>query len=192
MRHLKLEGKIIIFQTLAISKVAFLSLISKVLTEVISDPERIENTFLWPSQPKIKNETYALTLSLIVWKKHTEKNIQKKIISLHCAWVRRLYGDPFYEWKVIPLELIEKSFGSHFKFHSNLLFNVSCFNHLPSLYQDIFCNWKNIYLNKSRNSTMHLCQYLWFNKFIIVDNSFINFTNFSAKDINLVVSDLVN
>ena len=79
MRHLKLEGKIIIFQTLAISKVAFLSLISKVLTEVISDPERIENTFLWPSQPKIKNETLCSDFKLdrlkkTHRKKYTEKN----------------------------------------------------------------------------------------------------------------------
>ena len=31
----------------------------------------------------------------------------------------------------------------------------------------------------------------WFNKFIIVDNSYVNFINFSAKNINFV-SDLVN
>ena len=50
-----------------------------------------------------------------------------------------------------------------------------------------------IYIStKAETPRCILCQYLWFNKFIIVDNSFINFTNFSAKDINLVVSDLVN
>ena len=40
-----------------------------------------------------------------------------------------------------------------------------------------------------------LSQYLWFNKFIVVDNSIVNsnvnFINFSAKNINFV-SDLVN
>ena len=36
-----------------------------------------------------------------------------------------------------------------------------------------------------------MSQYLWFNKFIIVDNSYVHFTNFSTKSINFV-SELVN
>ena len=36
-----------------------------------------------------------------------------------------------------------------------------------------------------------MSQHLWFNKFIIVDDSYVNFTNFSSKNINFV-SDLVN
>ena len=128
MRHLTLEGKIIVFKTLAISKI-FLSLISKVPTEIISELERIQKTFLWPSKPKLKNEILCFDF------KHgglKNVNIQKKIISLQCSWVRRLYDDSFHEWKVIPLKLIKKSFGSHFKFHSNLLFNTSCINDFPS------------------------------------------------------------
>ena len=57
MCRLTLEGKIIVFKTLAISKIVFLSLISKVPTEIISELERIQKTFLWPSKAKIKNET---------------------------------------------------------------------------------------------------------------------------------------
>ena len=57
MRRLTLEGKIIVFKTLAISKKKFLSLISKVPTEIISELERIPKTFLCPSKPKIKSET---------------------------------------------------------------------------------------------------------------------------------------
>ena len=56
MHRLILEGKIIVFGTLAISKIVFLSLISKVPTKVISEPERIQKTFLWSSKPKMKNE----------------------------------------------------------------------------------------------------------------------------------------
>ena len=145
MRRLTLEGKIIVFKTLAVSKIVFLSLISKVLTEIINELERIQkkfSAFLWPSKPKIKNETLCSDF------KHgglKNVNIQKKIISLQCSWVRRLYDDSFHEWKVIPLKLIKKSFGSHFKFHSNLLFNISCINDFPSFYLDIFGNWKNYF-----------------------------------------------
>ena len=78
MRRLTLEGKIIVFKTLAISKIVFLSLISKVPTEIISELERIQKTFLWPSKPKIKNETLCSDFKHGGLKK---VNIQKKIIS---------------------------------------------------------------------------------------------------------------
>ena len=54
---LTLEGKIIVFKTLGISKNFSLSLMSKVPTEIITRLERIQKTFLWPSKPKIKSET---------------------------------------------------------------------------------------------------------------------------------------
>ena len=57
MRRRTLESKNIVSKTLAISKVVFLSLISNVPRETISEVEKIEKTFLWPSKPKIKNET---------------------------------------------------------------------------------------------------------------------------------------
>ena len=54
MCRLTLEGKIIVFKSLAISKIVFLALISKVPIEIMSELERIQKTFLWPSKPKIK------------------------------------------------------------------------------------------------------------------------------------------
>ena len=143
MRRLTLEGKIIDFKTLAISKIVFLSLISEVPTEIISELERIQKTFLWPFKPKIKNETLCSDF------KHgglKNVNIQKKIISLQCSWVRRLYDDSFHEWKVILLKLIKKSFGSHFKSHSNLLFNISYINDFPSFYLDSIAHSVSIFV----------------------------------------------
>ena len=116
---------------------------------------------------------------------------RKKVISLQCSWMRRICDNSFHEWKVIPLKLIKKSFGSHFKFHSNLLFNIFCINDFPSFYLDIFCNWKKYFSTNPETPSCILSQYLWFNKFIIVDNFYVNFTNFSNKNINFV-SDLVN
>ena len=118
-------------------------------------------------------------------------NMQNQIISLPCSWVIRLYEDSFHEWKVIPLKLIQQSFGSHFKFQSNLLFNISCINDFPSFYLDIFCNRKKYFSTNPETPLCILSQYLWFNKFVIVDNSYVNFNNFSNKNINFV-SDLVN
>ena len=55
MQHFTLEGKIIVFKTLATSKIVFLTLVSKVPTEIVNELEKIK-TFLWPSKPKIENE----------------------------------------------------------------------------------------------------------------------------------------
>ena len=45
-----------------------------------------------------------------------------KNISLQGSWIKRLYDDSFYEWKIIPLHLISKTFGKSFIFYSNLSF----------------------------------------------------------------------
>ena len=119
---------------------------------------------------------YAQTFSMGVWK----TLIYKKKISLQCSWVRRLYDDSFHEWKV-PLKLMKKSFGSHFKFHSNLLFNISCVNDFPSFYLDIFCNWKKYFSTNPETSSCILSQYLWFNKFRIVDNFILILLIFRIK-----------
>ena len=106
MHRLTFEGKIIVFET-------FLSLISKVSTKIISEPERIQKTFLWSSKPKMKNEILGSDF------KHDDLknvNIQKK--SLQHSWVRRWYDYSFREPKVMPLKLFKNFFGSHFKFHS--------------------------------------------------------------------------
>ena len=55
------------FKTLAISKIAFLSLISEVPTEIIGELERIQKAFRRPSKPKTKErKPYDLTLSMLV------------------------------------------------------------------------------------------------------------------------------
>ena len=40
-------------------------------------------------------------------------DIRRKIISLQCSWIKRLYADSFHEWKIIPLHLISKIFGKN-------------------------------------------------------------------------------
>ena len=55
----------------------------------------------------------------------------------------------------------------------------------------MFCNWEK-YLSTNPETPCVFCLNIFgFNKFIIVDNSYVNFTNFSNKNINFM-SDLVN
>ena len=62
--------------------------------------------------------------------------------SLQCYWIRRLYDNSFHEWKLILLYLIRKSFGTSFKFHSNLLFKSNKTKFFPSFSGEIILNWK--------------------------------------------------
>ena len=136
MRRLTLEGKIIIFKTLVISKIVYLSMMIKVPTEIIVDLEKTQKRFIWPTKPKIKNKTISSD-----FKDGGLKNvdINKKMKSL--------YDDSFHEWKLTLLKLIKKSFGDDLKFHSNLSFNYSYVRHFPSFYKNILLNWKQ-YLSK--------------------------------------------
>ena len=110
MRNLTLEGKIVIFKTLAISKIVFQSMITPVPRHIVNELERIQKAFLWKnSSPKIKHETLCND-----YKGGGLKNIDilNKIIGLQCSWIRGLYDNSFHEWKLIPLFLIKKSLGS--------------------------------------------------------------------------------
>ena len=100
MRSLTLEGKVIVFKTFAISKIVYLSMMIKVPTEIIVELKKIRKQFIWPTKPKIKNETISSN-----FKDGDLKNvdINKKIAIFQCSWIKRLYDDSFYEWKLISL-----------------------------------------------------------------------------------------
>ena len=58
MRSLTLEGKIIVFKTLAISKIVYLSMMIKVPTEIIVELEKIQKQFIWVTKPNLKTKVY--------------------------------------------------------------------------------------------------------------------------------------
>ena len=184
MRNLTLEGKMVIFKTLAISKVAFQSLITTVPRHIVNELEKMQKTFLWKnSSPKIKHETLCNN-----YKGGGSKNIDilNKIISLQCSWIRRLYNNSFHEWKLIPLFLIKKSFESPFKFHSNFfLWEIkSSFFHLST--GKFVLYWKEYLTRKPELQSCILSQYLWYNENILVDKNSIYVVPFSEKNGNYV------
>ena len=120
LRNLTVEGKVLIFKTLALSKIIFQAFVTPIPIYVVTELEKIQKSFLWEnSTSKIKHDTLCND-----YKDGGLKNvdIRKKIISLQCSSIKRLYDDSLHEWKVIPLHLISKIFGKSFIFHSNLSF----------------------------------------------------------------------
>ena len=62
IQSLTLEGKIIVLKTFAISKIAYISMMIKFPAETINQLEKIQKRFIWPTKPKIKNETISSDL----------------------------------------------------------------------------------------------------------------------------------
>ena len=57
-RILSLEGRIIIFKTLAISKIVYLAFLTVIPNSLIEELQKIQKTFIWhSSHPKISHKT---------------------------------------------------------------------------------------------------------------------------------------
>ena len=169
MRNLTLEGKIVIFKTLAISKIVFQSMITPFPRHIGSELERIQKAFLWKhSSPKIKHGSLCND-----YKGGGLKNIDilNKVLSLQCSLIRRLYDNSFHKWKLIPPFLIKNSFGNCFKFHSNLFFKRNKIRFFPSFYKEIFLYWKKYLTRKPEIPSWIFSQYLWYNENIQVDKN---------------------
>ena len=122
-QNLTLEGRTVVFKSLAISKIVFQALIPPVSTHVTL--ETIQISFLSNNfSPKTKHKTLCKR-----YENGDLKNvgIRNKVNSLQSSWVKKLYNDCFHEWKIIPLYQLNKT---SFKFHSNLSFKKSSLNKL--------------------------------------------------------------
>ena len=101
-------------------------------------------------------------------------DISNKIKSVQCSWIRRLYDNSFHKWKLIPLYLIRKSFGSSFKFHSNLFLKDE--NQVFFIFiLKFFCTGKSILSDSLKyHLSFILSQYYpWYNENIQVDKNSI-------------------
>ena len=143
-RTLTLEGRIMIFKTLAISKIFYLALIINVPKVIVEELQKMhKKKKLWQnSHPKIKHKTLSNTFETDGLK---NVDINLKVISLQCSRVKKLYDENLYEWKVIPLHLIRIAFGQNFKFHSNLSYETKLLTSFPVFYKNIFSYWSQLF-----------------------------------------------
>ena len=85
MRNLTLEGKILVFKTLALSKIVHFCLTSVVPKQIIEEIENIQKNFLWNrSTPKIRHSTLCNSFAIGGL---TSVGINTKIASLQCSWM---------------------------------------------------------------------------------------------------------
>ena len=80
MRNLTLEGKIVVFKTIAISRIVFQSFITTVPEYVVNELEKIQKTLWWNnSNPKINHATLCNNDKVVRFK---NVDIPNKIVTL--------------------------------------------------------------------------------------------------------------
>ena len=184
MRHLSLEGKITTYKFLAISKIVHLALLTFFPKNIIEELNEIQKKFLWSNKKcKVKHDTLCNN-----YKNEGLKNvdINLKIVSLKCSWIRRLYNEFHHDWKTIPLNYINNVLEKNFKFHSNLSIPNKTINSLPSYYKDIINSWCKCYSCTPEVPSLVSSQFLWYNSYIKIDNKVICYKYFVDKIINYV------
>ena len=119
-RNLILEGKIVIYKTLALSKFAFLAQVSPIPKEITTTTQRMQRQFLWnSSNVNIKHETICNDFQNGGLKK---VNITSKISSFQCFWVKKLCNQNSHDWKLIPMHFI-----NNFSFKTSALHQFTTF-----------------------------------------------------------------
>ena len=116
------------------------------------------------------------------------KNVDKrnKVNSLQSSWVKRLYDDRFHEWKITPLDQLNKTFDPSFKFHLNLSFKKFSIKKLLPFYRHMLNSWSQSLSGSPETSSQMLSQFLLFSKYIKIEGTIIHFPKFSNKAINFL------
>ena len=143
MNDLTIEGKILIFKSLVVLKFVHLALIKSVPILTIERLNIVKKNFIWQGK-KTKIEQCTLCNSNENGDLK-DVDIFYKIISLQCSWIRRIFDNNFYDWKVIALFLIKKKFEENFKFHSNVYIPKCSLNNFPCFYKETVTRWKKLF-----------------------------------------------
>ena len=158
LRNLTIEGRIVVFKSLAISKLIHLALVTEIPTTTINLLTKIQMEFIWKGKNlKIKNSTLCND-----YEYGGLKNIDifSKVVTLQCSWIKRLFDNNFHQWKLIPLYLIVQFLGKNFKFHYNLEVSHSILYKFPIFYKEIFIRWSKHRFSPATLPSTVACQFI--------------------------------
>ena len=139
VRNLIIEGKALVFKSLAISQKVDLSLITTVPQAVINQLNNIQKNFMWNGKnPKIKHSTFSNSYEDGGLK---DVDVFKKVINLQCSLIKEMYDENFHEWKIIHSYLIKTIFCKNFKFHPYPEPSKRSLKNVPNFYKEIIASW---------------------------------------------------
>ena len=73
-----------------------------------------------------------------------------------------------------------------FHFHSNLSFNLALVGSFPEFCKQIFINWSNYFVSNFEVPSCIQSNFLWYNKYTLIDNKPVYISSFSDKNVNLI------
>ena len=136
-RGLTLVGKILIFKTMALSKILYIATMKVPSKLILDELDLIQKEFIWDSKrPKIKHSILIADYSEGGYK---NADIKSKLMSLKLIWIKRLLDDNLHTWKHLS-KIFLVPLGGVFLFHSNLSLSDRClhaFKKLPTFYQEL-------------------------------------------------------
>ena len=89
-------------------------------------------------------------------------DINTKITSCQCCWIKWLHDANFHEWTLIPLHLIHAFITFAFKFHQSIVLNVKL-GQFPKFYQKSFHFLGTCFRSASTVLSI-LVEFLWFTR----------------------------
>ena len=180
MRFLSLYGKVIIFKSLAFSKIVCVASMATVPADIIKMLENTHRDFIWDrKRPNIKHLTLINDYPQGGLK---DIDISAKFKSLHINWLTRLFDENYHPWKQIPLYFL-KRVSLHFHlFHPNLLVPDCYLKNIPMFYKNIISYWQDISISPPTSASLVFSESLCFNSFIRIDNTPIHPSSFNTVD----------
>ena len=129
-RGLSLAGRILIFKSLALSKLLYASTMKCLPKQMLDQLNTLQKSFIWSNRkPKIKHSTLIADYGQGGYK---DIDIKTKISALKVTWVTRLLDTNFHPWKINPNMLFSNIGGLEIMFHSNLKLSNYCASQIKS------------------------------------------------------------
>ena len=187
MRQLTLIGKIVIFKTLAISKIVYVSSICSIPKCILDELNKMHKEFIWDNKKaKIKHSTLIGNYSDGGLR---DIDIDIKIKALQLSWLKRFYDSNFHPWKSIPSYIFGKISACDSLFFPNLMLNKVSDIKIPKFYQDILSFWSDISSSTPYTASSILSESIWHNRYLQIGNKAITPSLFQFKVRSLFVSD---
>ena len=190
-RGLTLAGRILIFKSLALSKVLYTCTMTNFTKDFIKQLEDLRKNFIWNGKrPKIKHSTL---IADYVDGGYKDVDIETKLSSLRIIWIRRFLDNSFHAWKAVPYSLLS-DIGVTSIFHFNFkpsLFCAQKMTHLPQFYQQMIALWEKTSDKEPEQVFEILNQSIWNNKYILKQDESLFYPFLCKKGISQV-KDLMN
>ena len=191
-RGLTLTGRILVFKSLALSKLLYASTMKVPCKFVIDQLNTFHKNFIWNNKrPKIKHSALIVDYCKGGYK---DGDIENKIAALKIKWVTKLLDSNCHLSKIIPNLLFSDIGGTRALFHQNLQLSKQCLAKIkqyPKFYQELIQIWAKA-SEKEPSRTSGICEeVLWNNKMITSNGDSLFNKHFVSKGI-LTVRDITD